>query len=79
MRQRCYIFAQGKTSLYDWTAVGIELPSEHLSPDKIRQVFQNNEISAERRFSKPFIVRGELHSVLKGRDELISLDLWVEA
>jgi hypothetical protein len=73
MRVDAISFALGKEVRFDWTAVGIELPSEDLSPDQIRQAFQNNEISAERRFSKPFIVRGELDSVVKGRDQLIDV------
>jgi hypothetical protein len=73
MRDDAIFFATHPSArtLYDWTTVGIQPPAEDISPEKIRQAFQSNEIAAERRFSKPVIVRGELNSVVRGRDNLI--------
>lgn len=60
----------GDTAL-DWARVGIERPAEIITTAQVRAAFEANVVDAERRFARPFVVRGPLHSVVRGRDRQV--------
>ena len=57
--------------IFDWGLVGLERAAERVTIAQMRAAFENNTISAERRFAHQVIVSGMLHSVTCGLDEKI--------
>jgi hypothetical protein len=73
MREDADLFAKGgkNDTLFDWSSVGIERPAETIDVAQMRAAFESNILDAERRFAHPVIVRGTLHSVVRGSDQQI--------
>jgi hypothetical protein len=58
-------FVRGEKTEYDWSNTGLEAPAERTTIQDMRSAFAGNEIAAERRFAKPFVVTGTLDSVAR--------------
>lgn len=57
-----------RSTLLEWSAIGIARPNEDVTAAQIRDAFRGNIVQAERRFTQPFIVSGTLRAVSRRRD-----------
>jgi hypothetical protein len=71
MREDAVGFAEGADAVFDWSSLAVERSAETIDVAKMRAAFESNILNAERRFAHPVIVRGTLHSVIRGRDQQI--------